>query len=71
MTQTIDISRLSPAERIMLAEQLWDSLADSEAMPPLTPAQLEELNRRLAAADRRELTYSSWDEVKARLLRKA
>jgi putative addiction module component (TIGR02574 family) len=65
-----DYSRLSVPERILLAEEIWDSLdPDSQAMP-LTPAQQEELERRLAAADRGEITYSSWDEVKRRLLSK-
>jgi putative addiction module component (TIGR02574 family) len=70
MTDKIDIARLSPAERILLAEDLWDSLAAGQNPPALTPAQLEELERRLAAADRGEMTYSSWDEVKRRLLPK-
>jgi putative addiction module component (TIGR02574 family) len=70
MTDEIDITRLSPAERILLAEDLWDSLAAGQEPPPLTPAQFEELERRLAAADRGEMSYSSWDDIKLRLLRK-
>ena len=70
MTDEIDFSRLSPAERILLAEDLWDSLAASQETPPLTSTQLEELERRLAAADRGATAYSSWDKVKRRLLRK-
>ena len=34
----------------------------------LTPTQREELQRRLAAADRGEMTYASWQDVKRRLL---
>jgi putative addiction module component (TIGR02574 family) len=70
MITDLDITRLSPAERILLAEDLWDSLAAGQEPQALTPAQLEELERRLTAADRGEMTYSSWDEVKRRLLRK-
>jgi putative addiction module component (TIGR02574 family) len=46
-----DFSHLSPAERIELAEQLWDSLPEAELQP--SPAQLAELQRRRAelAAD--------------------
>ena len=41
--------KLSPAERIQLAMDLWDSLPiGDEAMPPLTEAQMAELDRRLA-----------------------
>ena len=63
-----DFSHLSPAERILLAEDLWDSVAAQQDAPPLTPAQEEELRHRLAAADRGEMTYSSWLEVKRRLI---
>jgi putative addiction module component (TIGR02574 family) len=69
MTRHLDISSLTPAERIMLAEELWDSLASDHDPLPLTPAQGEELDRRLAAADRGELSYSSWADVKGRLQR--
>jgi putative addiction module component (TIGR02574 family) len=63
-----DYSHLSTAERILLAEDLLDSVAAKQDAAPLTPAQEEELRRRLAAADRGETTYSSWPEVKHRLL---
>jgi putative addiction module component (TIGR02574 family) len=43
-TKPIDISRLSPAERLQLVEELWDSLATTDI--PLTPAQADELDRR-------------------------
>jgi putative addiction module component (TIGR02574 family) len=64
-----DYSHLSAAERILLAEDLWDSVAAGQNAAPLTPAQEEELQHRLAAADRGQTTYSSWLEVKHRLLR--
>jgi putative addiction module component (TIGR02574 family) len=63
---SFDFSHLSPAERILLAEDLWDSVAQQD-VPSLTPAQEEELRQRLAAADRGEMTYSSWLDVKRRL----
>ena len=44
-----DFSTLSADERVQLAEDLWDSLADLEAKVPLTDAQAEELDRRLEA----------------------
>ena len=42
----IDFSHLSPAERIELAEQLWDSVEPTAVEP--TAAQLAELRRRRA-----------------------
>jgi putative addiction module component (TIGR02574 family) len=67
-SRPFDFSQLTPAERILLAEDLWDSVAAEQLAPPLTTAQQEELERRLVAADRGEMTYSSWQDVKGRLL---
>jgi putative addiction module component (TIGR02574 family) len=62
-----DYSLLSPAERILLAEDLWDSVAAEQDAAPITAAQQEELQRRLDAADRGETTYSYCEDVKGRL----
>jgi putative addiction module component (TIGR02574 family) len=70
MTRDGDISRLTPAERILLAQDLWDSVALEAESMPLTPAQQQEIERRLAAADRGAVKYSPWNEVKRRLLRR-
>jgi putative addiction module component (TIGR02574 family) len=64
-----DFSQLTPAERILLAEDLWDSLTLEQDAPSLSAAQQEELQRRLAAADRGDMAYSPWEDVKHRILR--
>jgi len=43
----LDLSYLSPDEKVQLAEELWDSLAEGEL--ELTEAQGQELDRRLDA----------------------
>ena len=68
-TPAFDFSQLTVAQRIQLVQDIWDSVAEEAQAIPLTPAQQQELERRLAAADRGEMTYSAWDEVKRRLLR--
>jgi len=62
---TIDIAKLSPAERLELLEQLWDSLS-SEAIP-MTDAQKEELDRRLDELDREGPIGIPWNEVLDRI----
>ena len=57
----IDISRLSPAERLRLVEELWDSLSPSDI--PLTPAQAEELDRREALHRTNPKRGRPWREV--------
>ena len=59
----IDISRLSPSERIELIEALWDSLDPAEAAP-ITPELAEELERRSAEAEANPAAGRSWDEVR-------
>jgi len=61
----IDIGRLSPEQRLRLLEQLWDSLSDDDV--PLTPAQREELDRRLDDLEREGPRGIPWDEVLDRL----
>ncbi len=62
----IDISHLSPAQRIELIEALWDSLDPAEAAP-ITPELAEELERRSAEAEANPAGGRSWDEVHADL----
>jgi putative addiction module component (TIGR02574 family) len=63
-----DLLELTPAERIQLAEDLWDSVSASpENMPDLTPAQLEEIERRLQDYARNPGATIPWEEVRARL----
>jgi putative addiction module component (TIGR02574 family) len=63
-----ELLRLSPAERMQLAEDLWDSVAaQPNDLPPLTEAQRQEIERRLAEHARDPASGSSWDEVRSRL----
>lgn len=43
----VEILQLSIAERIQLAEDLWDSILEQQNELPLTDAQKQELDRRL------------------------
>ena len=65
--QLSDFSQLSVAERIILVEQIWDSIAAEQATVPLTPAQEAELDRRLEAHRKSPHEGASWEEVKARI----
>jgi putative addiction module component (TIGR02574 family) len=56
-----DFSHLTPAERIELAQQLWDSLP-LEALQP-TEAQLQELLRRRQELDEDKDPSEPWEKV--------
>jgi len=59
-----ELKQLTAAERIQLAEDLWDSITPEE-MPPLTPEQIEEIDRRLAEHQRDPTTALPWEEVRS------
>ena len=63
----LGIDRLSLAERILLVEEIWDSIAAEGKVPPLTQEQKRELDRRIAAADANPEAESPGKEVKATL----
>jgi putative addiction module component (TIGR02574 family) len=67
LSKPLVIDQLSVAERIIVVEQIWDSIAAEQASLPVTPAQREELDRRLKDYEEHPEIGSSWDEVKARL----
>ena len=64
---TLDIDNLTVEQKLELIGQLWDSIPEA-ALPPLTEAQLRELDRRIAKADANPHLGRPWEEVKARLL---
>lgn len=67
MMESFGLDRLSTAERIILVEELWDSIATSPEAFSLTPAHEEDLQRRLDAHRDNPKAGAPWAEVKARL----
>lgn len=68
MKDGIDISRLSPAECILLAEQLWEHARTHPEAIPVTAAQREELDRRLDALETGKMPPGeTWEVVRDRL----
>ena len=62
----VEISQLSMADRIQLAEYLWNSILDQQDEPLLTNAQHQELEQRLKRYQQ-PTSGSTWEEVKQRL----
>jgi putative addiction module component (TIGR02574 family) len=61
------ILRLSVDERIRLVQQIWDSIAAESEPPPLSDAQLSEIERRIAAHKRDPSTAIPWEDALSRL----
>ncbi len=70
--QPIDLklSELTVAERIQLAEDLWDSVAADTGDLPLTDAQKAELELRLADFEHDPGEGESWEVVRERIQRR-
>jgi putative addiction module component (TIGR02574 family) len=64
-----DFSHLTPAERIELAQDLWDSLDPAHVADafPLTDEQRAELDRRLAELDANPGLGRPWEDVEAEI----
>jgi len=62
--------KLNISERILLVEDVWDSIAAVPRAVKLTSSQKEELNHRLKAFHKNPSAGSPWSEVKKRILKR-
>ncbi len=65
--KSLGIDQLSVAQRILLVEEIWDSIAAEAEQAPLSEAQMQDLQRRLDLYAENPRAGSSWEVVKARL----
>lgn len=56
--------KLGRAERLQLVEDLWDSLVDEQAAPPLSDEKRDELRRRKERFSRHPHSGVDWERVK-------
>ena len=62
-----EIRKLSVAERILIVEEIWDSIAAEQESVQVADAQKAELDRRIASFDASPNEGKSWEEIKRRL----
>jgi putative addiction module component (TIGR02574 family) len=60
----LGLDRLTAEEKLALIEQIWDSFPVDSTQIPLTDAQREELERRLADHEANPDVVLTWEEVK-------
>jgi putative addiction module component (TIGR02574 family) len=68
LEQHPDLRRLSPAEKLSLVTELWDDLAAHPETVPVTPEQIAELDRRMAAYRKDPSQVTTWEAIKTRIL---
>ncbi|MBI1939716.1 MAG: addiction module protein [Ignavibacteriales bacterium] len=59
------IKKLSTSEKIMLVEDIWDSVAEENKTFELSAAQKKELDRRLKSFKKNPKSARSWEEIKS------
>lgn len=64
----LGIDRLEAQDRLALVEEIWDSLAADLEKLPLTQAQKQEVDRRLAAHRNNPSAAIPWEQVEAEAL---
>ena len=62
-----EIRKLSVSERIRLVEDIWDTIAESPDSLPVTEAQKQELDRRIAEHKAHPDHGMTWEEVRKSL----
>ena len=63
----MNLQELSNSEKILLAEDLWDSVASNEQLFPITEEQKNILEKRLAKYSLEQDPGDSWQNVKNRI----
>jgi len=63
----MNLQELTPSEKTLLAEELWDSVASNEQLFPLTEDQKLELDARLASYSTNPEEGDSWGNVRNRI----
>ncbi|MBI3006181.1 MAG: addiction module protein [Ignavibacteriales bacterium] len=64
-----EIKKLSVAERILLVEEIWDSIARENEAFELSDSQKKELERRSQSFSSNPALGRSWEEIKAEFLK--
>ena len=66
---TEEAKKLSIPDRILLVEEIWDTIAEENQTFELTDAQKHELDRRLESNRANPGQGRTWDEIKAEFMK--
>ncbi len=61
--KSLGIDRLNVGERLALVEEIWESIASEPDALPLTEAQRNELDRRIAEHEAEPERAVAWAEI--------
>lgn len=59
-----EIARLSVQQRIVLVDAIWDSITADRKKNPLNDEEIEEIQARIMAAEKKPSYLSQWEKMK-------
>ncbi len=62
-----EITKLSTPEKILLVEDIWDSIASDEAVVPVPQSHIEELDRRFKKYESAPGNLLSFEELQTKI----
>ncbi len=62
-----EIARLTASEKILLLEDLWDSIASEQSNVPVPPSHREELERRLTEYEKDPGRLLTLEDLRGRI----
>ena len=68
LEQHPELSRLSPADKLMLVNELWYDLAANPDQIPVSDEVIAELDRRMEVYKKDPTAVSTWEEIQLRIL---
>lgn len=66
----LEVERLDLSEKIMLVEDIWDSIAESNSELSMPAWQKEELDKRYEAYQKGDLNLHSWNDINKSIRKK-
>jgi putative addiction module component (TIGR02574 family) len=59
-----EIARLSITQRIVLVDSIWESITADRRKTPLSEQDIEEMQDRIMAAEKKPSYMSQWEKMK-------
>lgn len=64
-----EIKKLSLPEKVLIVEEIWNSIAQDNAYPELSDEQQTELNRRIESYHANPEQGKTWNEIKKNFMK--
>ena len=68
LEQHPELSRLSPGDKLILVNELWDDLAANPDQIPVSDKVIAELDRRMEEYKKDPTAVTTWEEIQVRIL---